>query len=935
MQIQEDSELLSEVVVLGYSRVRKEDLTGSVGVVSEEALKDQSLTDTKQLLQGRVAGVQVVNNSGLPGSGARVVIRGTGTFTNAEPLYVIDGIQGGDINAINPNDIESLTVLKDASSVAIYGAAGANGVVIITTKSGKSGAPQLTYNAYYGVASPWKKLDLLNAAQYTELVRDIAAIDDTPLPPKFSTNEVNQDVTDWQDVVFRDGQLTEHHLGLSGGAENITYNISAAYNYQEGVVIDRNFERGNLRFNIQEKFFNGRFRLGQNVLLKYEKRENNAADFINALRMPPYAPTLDPNNLGGFSRVTTTDDLNDAFNPLPEVKLSEVNNQNFGLNGQFFAELDVIEGLTLRSQLAVRGGFSDNYNFRDEFANGQLIFAQQLQQSNGWGYGIVFENTANFTKTFGVNNLTVLVGNSYLPDGRSRFNQIIGSDFPNGEIRQLNAAGTTTLNGASANSGVSKLSYFGRVNYGLLNRYLFTFTVRRDGSSVFGPANRWGNFPSLAFAWKAHEEDFLRGLANISELKFRASWGITGNDAIPAFATDPLVWRGSANNVGAAFGISENQIFGASVISVPNPFLQWEETTQVDVGLDLGLFDDRILFTFDYYNRLNEKLLTFTRIPISTGLGQPGQLPSILENAASASNTGVELSLTYQGGGNSDFSYSITGNLAYNQNEVISLGDEEAGAITGGGFAEVASITRTEPGNPLGAFYGFRVDEIARDQAQIDALNAAASSATGGEVSEFQEGLLPGDIIFRDLNVDGFVNEDDQEFLGSPIPKWTYGGAINLNYKNIDFNLTLQGVGGVEVVNALDYWLEGMSRPFNSNTDVLDRWRNPGDEASLPRAGQNATGGGNLRPSDRYVEDGSFMRVRNLTIGYTFPTNGINGVSRLRLYVSGQNLLTFTNYSGYDPEISQSGNDFIFSRGIDFGQYPQPRSFYFGVNVGF
>ncbi|MCC5930255.1 MAG: TonB-dependent receptor [Cyclobacteriaceae bacterium] len=937
-----DITALDEIVVVGYGTQRKRDLTGSIGVASSDEFGDVTVGNVQQLLQGKIAGVQVVNANGIPGATPRIVIRGTGSFTSASPLYVIDGIQGGagDFNSISPYDIEDITVLKDAASVAIYGAQGANGVVIVTTKRAKTGAPKITYNGYVGVSQAWNKLDLLNAREYVGLVKDIADAQGSTVPPKLNSQDVLVDRTDWQDEIFRTAKLTEHHINMSGGTDKSTYNISFGYTSQDAIIIDRNFQRFNFRVNLEQKV-GSRIRLGQNFNMRYTLEKGNTADFIGALRMPPYAPTRDPENLGGFSRVTTIEDLNDAFNPLTNVFLSERRNRDLLNYFQLFGEVDILPGLTFKSQFSINPSFYHDYNYIQANRNGNLTNPNNISENYSYFLRPIFENFFTYNKIMGRHAINVVAGNTYSNGSVQRNVSLDGSDFPNDDLRHIGIAPQSRISGGGAGLNYSNLlSYFGRVNYILDDKYIANFTFRRDGSPAFGSDNRFGNFPSIGLGWKIDEESFMQGVDFISTLKLRASWGITGNSNIGLFRTSPVIWRGDQQNIVYSLGPDADMVQGATINTAPNPALKWEETTQIDIGLDVGLFSNALFISLDYYDRRNDDLLVEVPIPLSTGIGGPYDFPGRLPiNAASAFNRGLELTTTLNGE-KGNFRYNISANVSYNINEVTSLGTEAATPIIDGRFAQVPSITRTDVGAPIGAFYGFRTMGVA-NQSDVDRLNEQARAITGNPTAVYQASFMPGDIIFKDLNGDGIVNEEDQEFIGSPIPKWNYGFNAFLNYKNFDFQLVFQGVGGVDIINGLDYWMMGTTRPFNGSARLLDRWRQDGDITDVPRAGQNANADLNLRPSDRYLENGAFLRLRNLTVGYTLPSSLMQGskvFSNFRIYVTGQNLLTFTEYSGYDPEIMALGGgdrDFLFRRGIDFGVVPQPRSYLLGVQIGF
>ena len=938
-----DVKTLQEVQVnIGYGTAARQDVVGSIAIAGRKEFGNVNVQNSSQLIQGKISGVQVVNNDGLPGSGTKIVVRGTGSLTSSDPLYVIDGIQsdGGVFNSLNPQDVENITVLKDASSIAIYGAKGANGVVIVTTRRAKTGAPKVSYSGYIGFAQPWKKLDLLNAAQYVDLVKDIASSQQTTLPAKLSSPDALVDRTNWQDAIFRNGQRQEHYLNVNGGTDKVTYLASLGYTNQDATLIGRNFQRTNLRFQLEEKIGqSNRVRLGQSMNFRYQVQNGNTPDFTAALRMPPYAPIYDPNNLGGFSKVTTINDLNDAYNPLTDVYLSERRDRDFLSYIQLFGEIDLFKGLTFRTQESLTFSSYSNYSYKQANQNGNLTNPNGITESYGTGVTPLIENFLTFNRDFGPHHINVVAGNTYKRGALYRNVNLSGSGFPNDDIKAIIVAPTSSIQGGSVGQDAF-LSYFARAQYQLMNKYLLTASIRRDRSPAF-PNNPNAYFPAFGVAWKLHEEAFLKNVPFISELKLRASYGKAGNDNIGYFRTTTNVWKGQANNIVYSLGPDKGYAQGSTVNQAINPDIRWEETTQTDVGVDVSMFSNRLSFTVDYYNRQNNGLLTNVYIPLSTGYGGPYDRSGIIPtNAASAFNRGIEITTNYNGNFGA-FRYTIGANAAYNKNQVTSLGSEGGIPIIAGGFQGVASITRTDVGQPIGSFYGYKVDHVAIDKADV-----ARYGVDDKGNSTYQDKLLPGDIIFRDLNGDKVVDEKDQTFLGSPIPKWNYGLNFNADFKNFDFMLSLQGVGGVQIVNALKYWTEGTTRPFNSSAALLNRWRKEGDISNYPKAGQNANGNLNLRPSDRYVESGAYTRVRNVTLGYRLPSPMLlkltnNAVSSVRLYVTGQNLFTFTKYSGYDPEVSSidpnnnGGSNFLFNRGIDQGSYPQARTFIFGLQVGF
>ncbi|MCE7042492.1 TonB-dependent receptor [Dyadobacter sp. CY312] len=929
-----DTKALEEVVVIGYGTAKKKDLTGAVAVVGRKEFGDVSATSAQQLLQGKIAGVQIVNTGGLPGSNAKIIIRGVGSLTNSDPLYVIDGIQGGDINSVSPYDIQDITVLKDAASVAIYGASAANGVVLITTKKGKAGTPRVTYNGYVGIAQAWKKLDMLDAPQYVQLVKDIDEAQGNKVPDKLNTPDVLVTRTDWQKEIFRNGKITEHHVNVTGGSDKATYNFSAGYTDQEGIMKDYGYQRINLRTQLEEQI-GKRIRLGQTINFRYNRTTGNVASFVETLRMPPYAPTMDPTNLGGYSRVTTILDQNDALNPLPGIYLTEKLSRGVSNLFQLWGEVDIINGLKFRTQANIGLSNTNSYNYTGEYLNGNLKTDRKIDESYGFSVSPIIENILSYTRTIGLHDFSVMAGNTYNEGNRSRSVNMTGSGFTNDLIKQIGVSKSNSITGTGSGIYASR-SYFGRVTYGFHDRYLINASLRQDINPAFGKAFRKGNFPSVGVAWKVANEGFMKNVSFISDLKIRGSWGITGNANIGLFLTDPTVYRGYGNNnIVYSFGESKAFQQGATVTRVPNPFLKWEETTQTDFGLDFGLLRNRLQVSLDFYKRDSKDLLLDVKLPVSTGLGDVYNDASMVQNAANAINKGFEVALSYAGQAG-DFSYSVSANTGYNKNNVVSLGS--GGPIVSGTTNGGINITKTDVGAAIGSFYGFQVDKVVSSTAEVARYNELA---VGKGFKSYQDGLKAGDIVYKDLNGDGQITDLDQAFLGSAIPVWTYGGSVNLAYKAFDLSMGLAGIGDVKVYNALRYWTEGTTRPFNSSTAVLDAWKKDGDVTDMPRSGQNTPS--NLRASDRFLENGSFMRLRNLTLGFSVPKTVLNSTvgkvfSSFRVYATAMNLLTVTNYKGYDPEVSASVNDaksFIFTKGVDTGQYPQPRTFLLGLQVGF
>ncbi|MBN2814077.1 MAG: TonB-dependent receptor [Bacteroidales bacterium] len=934
-----DISQLEEVVVIGYGSTAKRNVASATTALKSNEIVGLSTNDIRQTMQGKIAGVQVTNNSGDPGAGARIVIRGMGSFSNTDPLYVIDGIQGGDINSIAPQDIENITILKDASTTAIYGSAAANGVVLITTKSGVKGNVKVSYDGSVGIAKVTKRLDLLKASDYVDLVADIQEAGGLSLTEKLESEYAQVDRTDWQEEVFQSAVVTEHNLRLSGGTENVTYAFSTGYQNQGSTVIDRNFQRITFGAKLSEDLFNRKLRLNQNLRIKNETTDGVLANFNDALRMPPYIPVKDPDNLGGYGRADKVTDLNDANNPWNSVENTDYKRRGLNADLDLSAELTIFSGLSFKSQARLSAYNSNDYTFNYPSDGGNFTRStSDMSENYSQGYDLILENFFNFSRVFGNHDVSATLGNTYDPSSLARNVSVAGSNFTSDAIQNVALANSTSLTGAGVNSGYARSSYFGRIGYTFREKYVINASLRRDASSKFGENNRWGTFYGLGLAWTISKENFMSSISSISNLKLRASYGKTGNDLIPAFLTSSTVWKGSSNNIIYSFGDDLSYTNGSTVNSIANPDLKWEETNQFDIGLDLGLLSNSLNFVFDYFYRNNEDLLIETQLPLTTGLGNPGSVGTQWVNAAGMKNSGFEAAISYARN-TGELTWDVSVNTTFSTNEVTALGTIGDVPISSGEFVGgVGNTTRTDIGQPLAAYYGYKFDHVVASQTELDALNASAVAASGGAVTEYKVGMLPGDRVWKDTDGNGYIDDKDRTYIGNPSPKWQYGAQFNANYKNFDFQLLLHGIAGVDLINGALYWWEGMSKPFNNTTEVLNRWKQDGDVTDMPAAGQNSSA--NLFFSDWYVENGAYLRIKNISLGYTLPVKVLNGAfDKFRVYVAVQNALTLTQYTGYDPEVSSNSPDdnrnYIFSRGVDLYQRPNPRIVRLGLQLNF
>ncbi|NLR68073.1 TonB-dependent receptor [Chitinophaga varians] len=932
---------LSDIVVIGYGTAKKKNVVGAFNVVTVKEAGAVNATNPSQLLIGKAAGVQVLQSSGSAGADAQIIIRGTGSFTDINPLYVVDGIQGTKnlFNTLNPQDIESITVLKDAASTAIYGSAAANGVVIITTKKGKTGPPRVSFTSQWGTAKAWKQLHLLNAAQYVDALKDLAATKNTVLPAKFGTAAVLQDSTNWQDAVFCNALVSENDLNISGGGEKVNYSVSASYIDQQAILTDATNKRFQARVGLEETL--GRFRFTQNIIVRQYVSKGNYANIINAIQYAPYKPILDPSIQGGYSILSNIDDFSNAVNPLQEIAMKSQTTKSMAFFPQLSGEVRLLDGLKLRSQFAAEVNSSRSNSYQQQYQSSN--FLNQARQSmltfteNSY---YMLENYLSYDKLLGKHQFSAIAGQSYIDPGITNGSSVRGTGQPNDNIPNVGVASFQSVTNSYSNyARPSVISYYGRLNYTYDDKYILTSSYRRDGASNFGPNNRYGNFFGGGVSWRFSEETFIKNsIPVLSDGKLSVNWGQTGNNNIPNFLNTAKTYQGTPGGALVySLGSTETFVSGTTLTTLSNPDLKWEQTNQIDIGMALAFFNNRLTIEADWYDRKSSGLLVTTLLPASIGVSPTGTQPRKTVNAADARNSGFELTIGYREKINKNLSFNISVNGSLNHNEVLSLGDQFSAPIQAGAFTPVPATTYTAAGSAIGAFYGYRLDHVARDAEEINALNLEAAKRTGKPDAKYQDGLLPGDFIYKDIDGDGVVTAKDQEILGSAIPKYIYGINAGVTYKNFDLNLVLSGVSGSKLLNGLKLYTSFMSTGHNAGTDILDRWRKPGDVAALPRIGQNVTGNGNLRPSDWWLEDGSYLRLRNITVGYNVPASTLTSTTKgslksLRVYIAAQNLITITRYSGYDPEVA---GDYLFARGIDQGQVPQPRTFLAGVQLGF
>lgn len=915
----EDTNALNEVVIVGYGTQKKSDITGAVSTVNAEDLVKLPTVNAVEALQGKASGLTVINN-GSPGSAPTVRIRGIGTLGNNNPVYVVDDVVVSDINSLSANDIESVSVLKDASTTAIYGSLGANGVIVIKTKNGKKGETVFNFNTYLGSQFKPKSLDLLSTDQYISYATDMILNSDpaATIPANFSNpNLVNNNV-DYQDAIFQNGISNNFELSASGGGDFTNFRLSAGYQKQEGVLLNTDVNRYTFRAN--SEFKKGRFTLGESFGLNYSEQNPlilafSVSPIENAIRMAPYLPVNNADNVGGFNEMTV-DDVNTTRNPVRTLNRETQLNKSISLLGNLYAKLEIADGLEYKINAGLN--FYDNKFKKTELPYGIAggLYNQLITRYNYFDVRVntvTLQNSLQYKTTLNdKHNIEVLA----LAEQQNR------------KTSTLNGAGTTDLGIDDISGGLSggaraieyhKIGYLGRINYNFDEKYILAASYRRDGSSRFGANKRWGNFPSVAAGWVLSKENFINADGALNFLKLRGSWGLAGND-------------NSAGDYSYESILLANFFYGSddalAVSSLANPDLQWEQTEITNIGIDMAFLKNRITFSAEYYNNKSNDLIV--ALPAAASVGVPNATPT---NIGGMSTKGVEFDLGYKGG-NENFKWSTNFNLSTSKNEVTQLAPNIEQLFNGSkpNVLSNGPISRISVGEPLWHFYGYETDGIFQNQGEIDA------AATQGNAA-------PGDIRFKDNNSDGVINADDRVVLGDPFPDISYGLSFDANYKNFDLAFLFTGVSGNEVFNATRYYLDGAAQLSNASSAVLDRWTTTNPSTTQPRAVLNDPNE-NSRVSNRYIEDGSYFRFKNASIGYNFSENTLSNItggsiSKFRIYISAQNLFTITDYSGFDPEVgpslgigSVSGNQ-NSELGVDRGQYPQSKSFVAGLQITF
>ncbi len=885
--LEESSEQLEEIVVVGYGSQVKKDITGSVSTLKAETLESRGNSQLGSLIQGQAAGVKVLSSSGKPSQGFSVRIRGTNSINaGSEPLYVVDGVPTSDTRSINPQDIDAITILKDASSTSIYGAQGANGVVLITTKKGKTAKPLITFDTYLGFSQVWKTLPVLNGEQYRDLMTEMG------LTTNWSSLTAQ---TDWQNEIFQNGLSSNYQLSVSGRNEGTNYYISAGYTNQIGAVRSAELDRASFKINLDQQI-NDWLKIGSRIsYISYSDVDVNDNNNVNAggvllgaLTTPSIINTF--NDDGSF----TSNPFQNWENPLASTDgLQREFNSNRFL-GNLYLEATFLKDFTYR----LNYGIDHNNGIFDSFLDplrtgfGRAIKGQSISNTNSTKY-YIFENTLRYNKDFKKHKVEALIG--------SVTQKFL---FENSSIQTRNFASesVTTPNGGSeifaataTKSEKANASFISRINYSFDDKYLVTANLRIDGSSAFGPDKRWGYFPSFSAGWRISNEDFFKNVTFVNDLKIRAGWGLVGNDQIANYAYLGRVGSGANYPFG---GVAQPGTFPASI---ENLSLKWEESAQTNIGLDVSFLNNKIALTVDAYIKNTKDLLLNAPLPTSSGFNVA------IQNIGELQNKGLEVSLQTNNIDTENFKWNSSFNISFNRNEVINLVGQELfqGGIAGG--RGEASLVRE--GQPLGILYGYifgGVDPQTGNAYYIDKNGASTFTPTA----------------------------EDRTIIGDANADFIYGISNSISYKGFNLSVLLEGSHGNDMLNATRIELEGMTDPKNQSTAVLNRWRQPGDITNIPRSSFGNTD--NSRVSTRFIEDASYLRFKAVTLGYTLPKPIVDklNIQEIRLYATGENLFTITNYSGLDPEVNAFGGSNTV-RGIDFGTYPQTRNILFGASLKF
>lgn len=892
--LDEDNMSLDEVVVIGYGAVKRKDLTTAVSTVGEEALANRPIISAAQAIQGKAAGVAVQQPTGAPGGGMTVRVRGTTSFNGSnEPLYVVDGVPVDNVSFLSPGDIENMQILKDASSAAIYGSRGANGVVIITTKQGKSGDAKISLNVQGGFTHVAKKMDVLNASQYKDLMDEIGLV---KLPDGLT------DQTDWFDETYRVGNTQTYQLSVSQSSDKIKYYLSGGYQRDRGILKSSFFQRYNFRANVEGKLRPWITAKANIVYSDYSSNGggamgtvgNRGGVILSVINTPTYAPIWDPENPDRFYNNFYGLNMQSPLENEARQQSNRSRENRLIASGELL--FNIIDGLTFSSKFTIdrRHGWSTSF-LDPELTTWGREQGGTAYDGRNQNTVLTWDNVANYNFKFGKNSFDIMAGTSWTDSNYSN-NWINGQYFRNGKIETLNAANMISWTGTG--SGGSKwgiMSYFGRVSYNFDSKYLATANIRYDGSSKLHPDHRWKAFPSFSAAWRISQEDFMKDISWIYDLKLRAGWGKTGNqDGVGDYA---YLQRYNINRIAWFEDGNQSAVPTISQANLRTRDLTWETTTQTGVGVDFAVLNNRIEFSADWYYKKTSDMLMWVSLPSGSAAAS-----SIQRNEGEMTNKGFEFSITSRNF-TGPFTWTTNLNMSFNKNKLTKLELQKVylSAVTSETVNE--AVVRNQPGRALGGFYGYIANGV-----------------------DPETGLM----MYEDLNGDGRISSSDRNFIGDPNPDFTFGMTNTFSYKGFNLSIFLQGAYGNDIFNASRMETEGMYDGKNQTTEVLRRWRIPGQITDMPKAGWN------MRNSTYFIEDGSYLRVKDISLSYDISGKWMRklGISRIQPYFTASNLLTFTHYSGMDPEVNQWGNSGAV-QGIDWGTYPHCKSYVLGVNIDF
>ena len=897
---------LDEVVVVGYGSQNKKDLTGSIGSVDVDELEGLPAPNIGEAVQGKIAGVQILN-SGNPGTNPTIRIRGIGTIGNNDPLVVVDGMPlNGGLNQVNMNDVESMQVLKDASATAIYGARGANGVVIITTKQGSRGESSIKFDYSTGISQPTNMVDVLNARQFVEYNNEMLQNGGVDPNPDFSDPTSFGEGTDWLDALFRTGTKDNYTLSYTTGNEKSKVYTSFNYFNQQGTVISTAYERYIFQLNTDTEISDN-ISFGNNLKLNHDIKRSGETNIQNAMLSLPTQPIRRAD--GDFSGpIGQPIYYGDVQNPIGKAKIVDNETRGYNIQGSIFGEVEFMKSFKFKSRFGLEGNFWKPVTWAPEYEwDAHTQENAYLSEESNQSLTFLWDNTLTYEKNFenGI-NLRSMLGTSAQ---ENRYEFISGSiqNFPSDQTQTLNnGVDQPTLNGTASEWSI--FSYFARVNLNYYTKYYLTATVRRDGSSRFGEGNKFGTFPSVSTAWRISNEDFFN-VGFINDLKLRAGFGITGNQEIGNYSF------ASTYNT-HLYNFNGNYVTAAVPTVLPNPNVQWESQEQFNVGFDASMFDERVNLTVDGYIKNTKDMLVPQSVPVTSGYSDI-YVPFI--NAGEIRNTGFEIKLKTKNIQREDFNWSSDFVFSYNENEVIDINSDVP--MTTGSIGLNYNLSRIQNGQPVNIFYGYVQDGLFQNPQEVE---NHATQVPGDSPSN---STSPGDIRYADLNQDGVITDADRAFIGDPNPDFIFSLNNTVNYKNFTLSVFLQGVYGNQIFNANRIFTEGMAVTTNQTAAVTERWTGEGTSNTMPRAVYGDPNN-NSRASDRFVEDGSYLRVKSVRLGYNFPEKifGKKYFKNATIFLSGQNLLTITDYSGFDPEVPTSG--------IDNNFYPVTRTVSLGINFG-